>query len=218
MQQVFIITSTINTSAGLIPVADRYQQTLDTISSIRDRVPGVMIVMIDNSSLALAQEIKHELESRTDYFLDIGQRRFCQDINGLTIKGAGECYMLLVALDLMSRELASVHRIFKISGRYRLTQDFDINRYLDLTGRYCFKTRETNAYGREFLHTRLWSACGSLRDHMQSLVADCLQSVLRQHITVEEAMFNHMDTNILAEFHTIHCEGHIAPWNQLIRD
>ena len=210
---VFIITSTVNTALGLISVQDRFIQTLETIKSIRSRVPNSVIVMVDNSSQSLDHQAMDYLASQVDHFLYIGWRRVCQTFNRFGIKGAGESYMLLVGLDFVQSRQLSAERIFKISGRYRLTERFNIEDYKQCHEKFCFKTR-----GQNFLHSRLWSGCGTRLNDMIELTKKSLNTHLQLNITIEEAIYKEIDFDRLVEFDEIHCEGYIAPWNKLIQD
>jgi hypothetical protein len=215
---VFIITSTINTNWGLISSNDRYLQTLDTISSIKQKDNTATIILIDNSTQPLGDEQYDLLVKQVTYFLDIGNRKPCIEFNKNGAKGAGEAYMLLVALDLVKQLNLTPKRLFKISARYKLSNEFNINFYDTVTNKYVFKTRNTNEYGLVSLHARLWSVCGSLISNMKELVSQSLYKHIAEATTIEEAMFKIIDKDLLVEVEQIHCEGIIAPWNQLIND
>jgi len=218
LNNIFIITSTINTPWGHISISDRYLQTLETIDSIKKKDPAAIIILIDNSSFPLENKWYNELSKNVTFFIDIGSRTPCKELNNSGAKGAGEAYMLLVALDLIILNKLAPKRIFKISGRYKLSDQFDINFYNNLHDCYVFKTRHTNDYNAISLHTRLWSVCGTLIDNMGNLISKSFYEHLVQGITIEEAMFMYIDKSKLMEVESIHCEGIIAPWNMLIND
>lgn len=218
LNNVFIITSTINTPWGLIPVNDRYLQTLDTIESVKNKDSKAAIILIDNSSIPLDYQQYNTLLNTGVTFLDTGDRKPCKELNSSGVKGAGEAYMLLVAIDYIKQNNLLPKRVFKLSGRYKLTDLFDINLYDNLCDRFVFKTRNINEYGATSLHTRLWSACGSLIDEMEELISISFYQHIMQNITIEEAMFKYICKDKLIELDNIHCEGIIAPWNKLIND
>jgi hypothetical protein len=214
---VFIITSTINTNLGLISPENRFYQTLETIESIRQKVNNSIIILIDNSSFSLPESSYKLLSEKCDYFIDIGQRSICREFNSQGIKGAGESYMLLVGLDIIKQQNIQCDKIFKISGRYKLSESFDILKY-DTPGKFYFKTRDKNQVGNYFLHSRMWAVCGTLFSEMKNLIEKSFNTHLKENITIEEAIYKNIDLIKLIEFDTIHCEGYIAPWNTLIRD
>lgn len=214
---VFIITSTINTDLGLITPENRFYQTLETIESIRNKVNNSVIILIDNSSFPISEINYNSLCEKCNYLIYIGQRSICQVFNSQGIKGAGECYMFLVGLDVIEKQQINCDKIFKISGRYKLSETFDIDRY-NTDGRFYFKTRDKNEIGNFFLHSRMWAACGKIFYDLKKLVEKSFDTHLKENITIEEAIYKNMDLTKLIEFDTIHCEGYIAPWNTLIRD
>ena len=215
---VFIITSTINTQFGLISVEDRYQQTIATIDSIKQKDKNAVIILIDNSSVPLSDVQYNILNANATYFLDIGNRTPCKLLNKDGVKGAGEAYMLLVGLDLIKKLNLLPKRVFKISGRYKISNTFDISFYDNTYGKYIFKTRTTNEYNIISLHARLWSACGSELTDMKDLIAKSFYQHIVDNTTIEEAMFKNINKTKLLEVEQIHCEGLIAPWNILINE
>ena len=46
-EMVFLVTSAINTSTGIIPVEVRLQQTLDTAKSIKVKIPNARIILLE---------------------------------------------------------------------------------------------------------------------------------------------------------------------------
>jgi len=211
----FIITSTVNTSIGLIHPAQRFFQTVETVKSIRRQAPGAVITLVDNSSQCMDSQQQQILSNLVDEFIYIGQRRDVRWFNHHGIKGAGESYMLMVGLDgLRFRP----RRVFKLSGRYQLGQKFDITAYRPHQGKYVFKTREINQQGRCFFHTRLWSLCGDLIDDAPLMISRSMETLFEQNITIEECIYKNIDLTKVQEFDIIHCHGYIAPWNQLIVD
>jgi len=218
MSNVFIVTSTINTEIGLIPVEERYQQTLLTIESIKQKDNTAIIILIDNSSNPLLADNYNKLTDTATYFLDIGDRAPCKQFNKVGAKGAGESYMLLVGLDLINRLNLLPKRVFKISGRYKLSNTFNLSFYDNITGKYVFKTRNTNEYNITSLHSRLWSVCGSLLEDMKYLVTKSFYDHIVERTTLEESIFKNINKDMLIEVEQIHCEGVIAPWNIFINE
>ena len=215
---LWIITSTINTNLGLIPPKLRFEQTLETFDSIKCHDPSATILFVDNSSWELTATEINTIKNLSDFCYHVGNRRICRVFNSQGIKGAGEAYMVLLALEAAKELTQQPSRIIKICGRYRLQPSFDIKAYLSQQSKFCFKTLEHNNWGRPFLHTRLWSACASLIQETESLVRNSLRHMLSNNITLEEAFAANIDLTRLTELNKIHCEGFIAPWNKLIED
>lgn len=142
---LFIITSVINT--GNIPwsycslrsvfsVEERFQQTLHTIQSIRDRQDHSAIMLVECSQLS--QEMEETLKKSVDYYIQCYQnddiRSACIN-NGL--KGYGEAMKTLAAVQYIYKNQISFQRLFKISGRYYLNLSFSKDSYS--VDQYSFK-------------------------------------------------------------------------------
>jgi hypothetical protein len=217
---IFIVTSTINTNLGLIDPNTRYQQTLETINSIRQKVDDVAILLVESSLHPLPTDIKKIIVDQVDFFLDLGSRNCLQLLGKNGVKGASELYILMVALDFIKNHNILSKRIFKISGRYSLTDQFDQQIYNDnkYIGKYIFRKRGRYHDNEPdcFLHTRFWSFDRALLDETYQLLSNTMLTSLTKNITIEEAIYQNINFEKLVELSTIHCQGYIAPWNQLI--
>ncbi len=215
---VWLVTGAINTSWGLIDPHQRYQQTLNTLVSIKRKDPQALVLLLDSSMSELTQPQLHELHSHCDQMWSVGNRKICKLMNSTCMKGAGEAYMLLLGLNWIIQHALTPTRIFKITGRYSLTQEFDVKVHEQERHKYVFKTRGTHDWGTQFLHTRMWSVCGGMQEHTRWLIQQSCAHHITHACTIEESLFAHMDLTMLTEFDKIHCEGWIAPWNKLIQD
>jgi len=216
---VFVITSTIITTPlySLIDNKTRYEQTLETIESIRKRVPNSYILLIDNSPLT--EDLIKVLQSKVEKFISIADRLIVKEFNNNAMKGQGETYMMAVALDFIKHNL-TCKRIFKISGRYKLTDKFNINDYDSLYGKYVYRTRDASKYikGAMHFHSRIWSVCGSLVDDAILFLERVMMTMMIQNVDVEHAAFRSMDLNKCVEFDIMGLEGYLAIWNILAVD
>jgi hypothetical protein len=213
----WVITSTINTPYGVIAPVDRYQQTLRTIHHIRVCDPTARVILIDNSMHALHESQTHELQQRVHDFLWVGDRSMNVWVNRLGMKGAGECHMLLMALNMITHSQQQYHRMFKISGRYHPQREFHVQQH-DHVHKWCFKRRHQDPCGTWALHTRLWSMCGTLLTQTQQLLRTACVYHVQHNCTIEQALFRHIDLTRVVELDRLYCEGHIAPSNELIQD
>lgn len=127
---VFIVLSMIkckDTPLSYTPVRSvftqeqRFQQTMDTIKSIKKYAPTADILLVD-SSTELTKEYYDTLLKNVTYFI---HDTTC---NVHTIhKAMGEASQMITALTFL--EDYNYQNYFKISGRYTLTNSFDYNRY-----------------------------------------------------------------------------------------
>lgn len=222
LRNVFLITSAINTPLGLIHPDDRFLQTVEQLQMIKIQDPESLIILIDNSPTPLPCSQIQQLKTLTDYFIYTGWRYYPKEFNSLGIIGASEAYMILVGLDLIKQEKISVKRLFKMSGRRRFSEAFDITIYNNIKfyKKYVFKLREeyNHSPGVYFLHTRFWSVCGSLVDNAITLVSNSLRDIVRDTILIEQAIYQNLDKNFLEELDYLEVEGIMTFWNKTYKD
>ncbi len=184
---LFIITSAIIPfkSGSANTKEERYLQTLNTITSIRGKVPEAFILLTESSQYKLPDEYRDELIKKTDLYIEFYADKILQQVysnleqNPKSIdfgKSLLETRGMILAFDkiIQDKLYQKVHRIFKISGRYCLNEWFDIGDYcsLCLYNSYVFSVCKYNDQGLEYFRdimgidgqvvTGLWSFCSSL--------------------------------------------------------
>lgn len=215
-RNIFIITSTINTNIGNIHSGTRFEETVKTINSIRTKDRNAIILLIDNSTIRIDTRFEEYIASMVDFYLYIGDRSICREFNKAGIRSAGEAYILLVAIEIIRTKITgNINRIFKLSGRYNLTNEFDISEYAgDLyKGKYCF--RQNDSQDDKCYHTRLWSFCYSLIDEATILIHNSLKMIFKNQINIEECFFTLIDKEMITLKEKIHCEGFPALWHNV---
>lgn len=221
-RNVFLITSTINTPLGLINPADRFYQTINQLTSIKITDPTALLILVDNSLVPMTSEQEAEVVNLVDHFIYVGWRKFVINLNKHGIIGANEVYMVLVGLNLIKTQKISVKRLFKISGRRRFSDAFDITMYdnADFYRKYVFKKREEYVQysGVYFLHTRFWSFCGSLVDDAIMLLSKSLETIMQDHVLIEQAIYQNINKELLVELEQLEIEGTMTFWNKLYKD
>ncbi|OGH68375.1 MAG: hypothetical protein A3D53_02830 [Candidatus Magasanikbacteria bacterium RIFCSPHIGHO2_02_FULL_45_10] len=125
----FIITSLIYTKGGQIQYESprtvfspetRAEQTLETIASIRDKVPGAKIILVE---AGLREDLPLGLDKKIDQYIYLGNRKLIRAACDSHYKSLGEIVMLVAAL---KRSTIVTDFYFKISGRYHLNDQFKI--------------------------------------------------------------------------------------------
>lgn len=178
MTQWFLITS------ALMPdlVHDhtlRFTQTLQTLDSIQQHCVGAHIVLLETSRHDIPRDSWSLLLDKCDEVL-----RFHDDpavsmlhqwtSNNLSlIKSPNEALIMSRAMQQLNIE--SHDRVFKISGRYQLTSEFNLSQHTTAGSVTMLRRQPAVTYYRETTgesffpeapwqyKTRLYSFCGSLR-------------------------------------------------------
>lgn len=131
----FIITSALNTKFGVFSAEQRMQQTLDTIKSIRSRCPDTHITIVDMGGGTLKAEqialLQNHCELVVDFTQDPTVQKMYSNDNWDVVKSATEMMCFGEILKRLDTHPAykDVTRIFKISGRYVLNDDFQLSYY-----------------------------------------------------------------------------------------
>jgi hypothetical protein len=118
----------------------RFHQTLETIKSIRTKVPNSYICLFECSHKPISEEYKVILKEKVDLFLEfydepvikVLYENISQKPELITFgKSLLETRGILNCLYLMKEKqlFTDVNRIFKLTGRYILNEYFDIKDY-----------------------------------------------------------------------------------------
>jgi hypothetical protein len=240
-----LVTSAVYTNYGIYDTNQRIQQTLDTVKSAREYIPGCTIILIDNSTVAVQADDSvelNELFDSVDYYIDNSDdadiQHFHNNITNYDIgKNSMECIGMYKALAYMSTNpeimdlVTSSSRIFKLSGRYQLTNKFDIAKFdNELTAsKYVFKKAQpswiptVDTGVTTLLQTRLWSFTPALFVDTIQLFQNILQNMfatinLGKYIDVEHSMAKYLPADKLVELDSIGLMGNIAPNGMVVVD
>jgi hypothetical protein len=124
--------------------------------------------------------------------------------------------MLLEAIDTIKKLKLDVDRVFKLTARYKLSDKFNVDEYIDIKEKYCFRPlQETDNYS---YHTRLWSFCYSIINDCEDMLRKSLVTITRDMINIEEAIFKNIDTNLVINKSIIHIEGALALTDEYIKE
>jgi len=105
---------------------ERFQQTKNTIISLKNKIPNNKILLVECSELN--EEIEY-INENVDYFINFyGNDVLEKYIFGLS-KSLGENTLILGAIDYLIDNNIQYKNLYKISGRYWLTDNFDYNNY-----------------------------------------------------------------------------------------
>jgi hypothetical protein len=208
MADLFVIPSAIHTSYSAFDAATRFQQTLQTVSSIRRRLPLSLIYLIDVGQQDLdpgAIESLMKLRCSVACLAKTSMvQQFYQlsDPKGQWIKTPGELWAMIYFLSHM-HQIQSTDRIFKISGRYQLSNEFDRTLH-DHAGRLVIsRPRPAVIYfdpqGNQHIppekyqySTRLYSFCGSLMSTMTETFGEMFDRVIKSYGEMKFVDAEHM--------------------------
>jgi hypothetical protein len=137
MENIVLVTSIIkppNTplSYGVRSVytsEQRFQQTKLTIQSINEKIPDAKIFIIECSDLN-EDEINYFSQNST-YFVNLYNNVNLRNLMHSNSKSLCEGTMTISALDFLIQNNIQYDNLIKVSGRYYLSENFNINNFMN---------------------------------------------------------------------------------------
>ena len=245
MKNIVLLTSALYTNYGIYKPQERIQQTLDTAKSAKKYIPGAVIVLVDNSKVDVQNDNSVEFEELidlVDYYIDNSDdadiQYFHNNVANYDIgKNAMEAMGLMKALTYidgdedMKKEIADADRVFKLSGRYQVTDKFDIAKFSndDTKDKFVFKKAQPSWINPQdtgvstLLQTRLWSFTPGLLEETMDIYKKIIENMIRmfnenKYIDNEHSMSKYIPKHRLVELDTVGLVGNIAPNGMMIID
>lgn len=204
-KSTFIITSVIHFSQkklsysnirSVYTPAERTGQTLKTISSIRDKVAGVSIVLVE---MGQEKKISADIINAVDNYIYIGNNWLVKWACNGKYKGLGEAIGLLLA----SKSFKGASGMyFKISGRYFLNDDFDISMWNG--DKFFFRKY------KESISTRLYAFPAGLFEHWKMSIRKSLYQLYRGR-AIEDELHLHIPKELIEGINILGVSGFVAP-------
>lgn len=238
-KHAFLITSAVNTKFGVFSSDQRLQQTLATVSSIRRAVPEAKIILVEMAAVALSEAQRVALAPAVDQIIDFTADHSVQELYHSTdnwdiVKNVNEvtCFARALRTLTASSELDGVQRIFKVSGRYTLTADFDIsyyNRYenqnmivLSRARPSQFGAQVTGGITQQFM-SRLWSWPTVLNEEIIEAYDQFLQYMFQRlqaggYADIEHTLYKFLDHDKIRQLDRVGITGHIGPNGVAVED
>ena len=245
MKNIVLLTSAVYTNYGIYKPQERIQQTLDTAKSAKKYIPGAVIILVDNSKVDVQNDTSAEFEELidlVDYYIDNSDdddiKYFHNNVANYDIgKNVMEAMGMMKALTYinsdadMMKVIADADRIFKLSGRYQVTDKFDITKFdnANTKDKYVFKKAQPSWINTQdtgvttLLQTRLWSFTPGLFTATIELYKNIIETMVRlvnenKYIDNEHAMSKFIPKDRLVELETVGLQGNIAPNGMMIID
>lgn len=244
-KNLVLVTSAVYTNYGIYNPQQRIQQTLDTVKSAKKYIPNSTVILIDNSTVAVQEDNSdefNELVDLVDYYIDNSEdadiQYFHNNVKNYDIgKNAMEALGIFKALSYISNdpdlmnEVASASRIFKLSGRYQVTDKFDIEQFDNEStkGKYVFKKAQpswipsADTGVSTLLQTRLYSFTPDLFVDTIKLFESIINNMFAtfnagKYIDNEHSMSKFVPADKLVELETVGLQGNIAPNGMMVID
>lgn len=234
-----LITSAVNAQYSKYSPIERFNQTIKTIDSIKEHVPNAVICMTDCSITALNDDMKKSLVEKVDYFLNFSSDSRVQWIakniqNPDIVKNLTELCVVHKFFELAkeNKMFDGCDRIFKVSGRYFLTDKFDITKYQtpEVAGKYVvskkllsqFLPEVTNKQYLQYM-LRIYSFDISLYDDFTARLSQMIAYMQDRvnaggYIDIEHLFCKFLPADRTVEFPFTGVAGNIAPNGEYIEN
>lgn len=228
-ESLFLISSAITTRYGVYHRVNRIKQTKETIASVQKYCPNADIVVIDGGQRDLEDYEKKSLfggilEFRS-FASDATVRQIQTVDNHDIVKNMIEIYMFKTYYEYMlSKEWHKKYkRIFKLSGRYTLNENFDYDKHLACVNGITLLTPKQSQFplhvtGNAFLQymSRLWSFDASLLEYVTNAYTAMFNDMKSRieaggYIDIEHLLYKHLDDNKITRLDIMGVSGNIAP-------
>lgn len=222
----FVVISTVNSTYGKLNHQIRFVHTIEAIESIRRKVPDAKILFVDNSNTPIKDEWRDEIEKRVTVFHQMEHNLFSIYANEYKLKSESEVNMMNCAFDLLRTHNLLGKRIFKLSGRYRITDGFDIGLYDNpvFEGKYSFPVTQMASTYNDWNTRRvvMWVQTGlisfdpCLLNEFQSMLPSVLRFLQENESCIEEAFFQFIPHEKVVPLEFAYCQGIKAEGDGLV--
>jgi hypothetical protein len=238
-----LVTSAVYSNYGVYSAQERIQQTLATVESARKYIPDSVIILIDNSKVDVQQDDSIEFNAlidAVDYYIDNSDDADIQHFhnhvanydvgkNSMEVLGMIKSLSYITSDSELMGKITSSNRIFKLSGRYLVTEQFDITAFDNDTtqNKFVFKQAQPGwikDIGTDtLLQTRLYSFTPSMLFDVINLFQTIINNMFsifnqQKYIDVEHSMSLFIPKEKLVELPIVGLKGNIAPNGQEVID
>lgn len=238
MTSAVMVTSALNTRFGVYSGPVRLEQTLETIKSCRQRIPGCELIVCEMSGQPLTQEQVEVLTANSDKLIDFTTDPAVQDLYNSTdnwdvVKNVTEVMCFGRALSTLkeSGTFSRHQRVFKISGRYQLDDRFDIEFYNEYKNQSMIVISNRRASQFPIALTqveaqymsRLWSWPTALTDEVITFYTNSLDFMYQRlsqggYVDIEHCLYKFLPQEKLITRDSLGIIGNIAPNGVPIKD
>lgn len=203
---------------------ERFKQTIETLDSIDKYCPNNQVFIFDSSPERPNVEYFQELSDRGAVIFYTGDESDVKKFSQLGQRSIAECITFIYFLSWFKQQNFKSKRIYKLSGRYRLNDNFivDDEKFKDsfvfstALDSWMPKNKQEFASVDKLFRLRLWHMDYNLLDTFQLNLSKILQDCSTYGIDVEHSYYKNLHTYKTIELDKIGVCGNIAPSGEYI--
>jgi hypothetical protein len=228
LKSVFIVSSAIHAKHGVYDTNQRLNQTIETFKSIQKYAPESDIIVLDGGHEHLTAEEREALKDYVTIFYSFVDAENIQEIQKSTnwdiVKNAIELIMFGSFFDSQKSNLMNQYdRIFKLSGRYTLNENFNFERHLNAKEKILIRGPYTSQFTPEITGgvttqymSRLWSFDSALLPEIADAYKNMFAHMMKRlqeggYIDIEHLLQVHLPSHRAELIGKIGVQGNIAP-------
>jgi hypothetical protein len=218
---LFLVTSCINTSYGVFSPQQRLDQTIETIKSIRTFAPNSKIFIADNSyQKELNEGVYKYFTKICDFVANLSNEENCRKLNSVKLKSAADTMLTLKMIELLLKHknglklLNQSKFLYRISGRYSLNSNFKENNHHENFGKFILKRHDTWRENKSIdglYITRLIGFCPSLCVIFHNILAKSVDTIINENVDMEHAIYKNMDKKFVKLVNLLGIQGLVSP-------
>lgn len=230
-QYAVLMTSAINTKFGVYSADQRFRQTMNSILSVKNKIPNSTIFLLESAGQSLTNDQQLALSDLVDHIFDFTTDNSVVGLYNSTdnwdvVKNVTEvmCFILALRTLINSGQLENYERVFKVSGRYVLNDNFDIEYYQSYKVKPCIVINqkkpshfpsELTGIDYQFM-SRLWSWPASLNGEILDVYDQTLKYMYERlaqgkYADIEHCLYKFLDKDKILEKQIIGIQGNIGP-------
>lgn len=227
-KSVFLVSSALHSKHGVYSLTERTDQSIKTFESILKYADGSDIIVLDGGYKNISQEEQDVLKNYVNAFYsfsDIDQIKFIQELtNWDVVKNMIELIMFgSFFTKNQSKLMEKYDRIFKLSGRYTLNENFEYERHIKAKDKILIRGPYTSQFTPEITGgvttqymSRLWSFDSVLLPQVSETYNAMFVHMLNRlrengYIDIEHLLQHHLPADKVELLSQIGVRGNIAP-------
>lgn len=224
---IFYVTSAVCVNGRLSIYSDqeRFEQTVKTVQSIQKYCPSNQIYIVDVSSENGYEKYLNALANMDANVIYLGKDPMVKEYSKNGMKSQGELTALTIFLNWFESNKVEAKRIYKISGRYELNDNFKLGHeyensfvFLKSVDSWMPKQVQEKTGINKFFETRLYHMDYNLLPVYKDAIPQILDACNRYNVNIEHAIYHVLKDKTVVELDKIGLTGHIAPSGELKDD
>jgi len=224
---IFFISSALNVKQlSVFNNDERYQQTVETIKSIDKYCPNNIKYMFDTSYDLPKSEYIGELGLMGVRFFYAGNNENVRMLSSSGHRSLAETLGFMLFLEHFRKNPVVGKRIYKMSGRYKLNDNFVLDApefkdsfvFLPTVNSWMPKEHQEMAGVDRIFELRLWHMDYNLLDTFSKEMYNILDDMTKYNIDVEHSYYKNLNKYSWTTVDPIGLEGAIAPTGEIINE